>query len=123
MMQGLDRSKLFMDGVLRIAFELLVHDKGKFAVLRVGITVSVFLMIQMTSMFARNLARASATVTNVGAEMRLMDLAVNNVVSSIPMPDYVLDAVRSANRVKHAEPFYPGLLWSSFGTAPIRPSP
>lgn len=97
-----------MKGILRIAFKLLVNDKGKFVALLVGITFAVFLMIMMTSMFAGILARASSTVTNVGAKMWVMDPAVNNVSSSIPMPDYVQDAVRSINGVKYAVPLYSG---------------
>lgn len=97
-----------MNGILRIAFKLLVNDKGKFAALLVGITFAVFLMVMMTSMFAGILARSSATVVNIGAKMWIMDPAVNTVASSIPMPDYVLDAVRSINGVKYAVPLYSG---------------
>ena len=97
-----------MHGILKIAFKLLVNDKGKFAALLVGITFAVFLMIMMTSMFAGILARASSTVLNIGAKMWVMDPAVNNVSSSIPMPDYVQDAVRSINGVKFAVPLYSG---------------
>jgi putative ABC transport system permease protein len=97
-----------MRGILKIAFKLLVNDKGKFAALLVGITFAVFLMIMMTSMFAGILARASSTVLNIGAKMWVMDPAVNNVSSSIPMPDYVQDAVRSIKGVKFAVPLYSG---------------
>ena len=97
-----------MKGILKIAFKLLVNDKGKFAALLVGITFAVFLMIMMTSMFAGILNRASSTVLNIGAKMWVMDPAVNNVSSSIPMPDYVQDAVRSINGVKFAVPLYSG---------------
>jgi putative ABC transport system permease protein len=96
-------------GILKIAFKLLVNDKGKFAALLVGITFAVFLMIQMTSMFAGILARSSATVINIGAKMWVMDPAVNTVASSIPMPDYIQDAVRSINGVKYAVPLYSGV--------------
>lgn len=97
-----------MNGILKIAFKLLVNDKGKFAALLVGITFAVFLMIMMTSMFAGILARSSSTVTNIGAKMWVLDPAVNNVSSSIPMPDYVEDAVRSIDGVKYAVPLYSG---------------
>ena len=97
-----------MKGILKIAFKLLVNDKGKFAALLVGITFAVFLMIQMTSMFAGVLKRSSSTITNIGAKMWVMDPAVNSPVSSIPMPDYVLDAARSINGVKYAVPLYSG---------------
>ena len=97
-----------MRGILTIAYKLLVNDKGKFAALLVGITFAVFLIVQMTSLFAGILSKSSATVTNIGASMWVMDPAVNTVANSIPMPDYVLDAVRSINGVTYAVPLYSG---------------
>ncbi|NVN93355.1 MAG: FtsX-like permease family protein [Desulfuromonadales bacterium] len=95
-----------MWGILKIAYKLLVNDKGKFAALLVGITFAVFLMVMMTSMFSGILRRSSATVLNVGAKIWVMDPAVNSPANSIPLPDYVLDAVRSISGVKYAVPLY-----------------
>lgn len=95
-------------GILKIAYKLLVNDKGKFAALLVGITFAVFLIVMMTSMFAGILHRSSATVINIGAKVWVMDPAVNTPANSIPMPDYVLDAVRSITGVKYAVPLYSG---------------
>jgi putative ABC transport system permease protein len=95
-------------GILKIAYKLLVNDKGKFAALLVGITFAVFLMVMMTSMFAGILHRSSATVLNVGAQLWVMDPAVNTPANSIPLPDYILDAVRSISGVKYAVPLYSG---------------
>jgi len=97
-----------MKEILILAYKLLVNDKGKYTALLVGTTFSVFLIVQMTSSFAGILTKASATVINVGASMWVMDPGVNTVLSSIPMPDYVLDAVRSINGVKYAVPLYSG---------------
>lgn len=97
-----------MPGILKIAYKLLVNDRGKFAALLVGITFAVFLMVMMTSMFAGILHRSSSTVINIGAKVWVMDPAVNTAASSIPMPDYILDAVRSINGVKYAVPLYSG---------------
>jgi putative ABC transport system permease protein len=97
-----------MKGILKLAYKLLVNDKGKFAALLVGITFAVFLMVMMTSMFAGILYKSSSTVINTGAKIWVMDPAVNTVQNSIPMPDYVLDAVRSINGVKYAVPLYSG---------------
>ncbi|MGC2457430.1 MAG: ABC transporter permease [Gallionellaceae bacterium] len=107
-MEDEKQGALTVKGILKIAFKLLVNDKGKFAALLIGITFAVFLMIQMTSMFAGVLKRSSSTITNIGAKMWVMDPAVNSPVSSIPMPDYVLDAARSINGVKYAIPLYSG---------------
>jgi putative ABC transport system permease protein len=95
-------------GILILAYKLLVNDKGKFAALLVGITFAVFLMVMMTSMFAGILNRSSSTIVNIGAKIWVMDPAVTTPASSIPMPDYVLDAVRSIKGVNYAVPLYSG---------------
>ena len=97
-----------MFGILRIAYKLLVNDKGKFIALLMGLTFSVFLMIQMTSMFAGMMQKASATVMNTGSKVWVMDRAVTNVSSAIPLPNYLLDAARSIDGVKFAVPLYSG---------------
>lgn len=95
-------------GTLRIAYKLLTNDRGKFSALLVGITFAVFLMVQMTSIFAGILGRSSATVTNIGASVWIMDPAVNTVANTIPLPDYLLDGVRSIPGVRYAVPLYSG---------------
>ncbi|MEI8033148.1 MAG: ABC transporter permease [Chlorobiaceae bacterium] len=97
-----------MPGILRIALKLLINDKGKFLALLLGITFAVFLMVMMMSMFSGILKRSSSSVLNVGAKIWVMDPAVNNATSSIPMPDYVLSSARSINGVKFAVPLYFG---------------
>jgi putative ABC transport system permease protein len=48
-----------MKGILKLAFKLLVNDRAKFTALLVGITFAVFLIVQMTSLFADILNRSS----------------------------------------------------------------
>jgi putative ABC transport system permease protein len=98
----------FNPGLFQIALKLLINDRAKFYAVVVGITFSVFLMVQMTAMFAGVLQRSSSEVTNVGASMWVMDPAVNTVANTIPMPSYLLDAVRSMDGVKYAMPLYSG---------------
>ena len=95
-------------GILRIGFKLLVNDRAKFSALLIGITFAVFLMVQMTAMFAGILGRAYATVSNIGATMWVMDPAVNTATGAIPLPDYLLDAVRSMAGVEYAVPLFLG---------------
>ncbi|BDD94215.1 ABC transporter permease [Pandoraea sp. NE5] len=95
-------------GIMRIGFRLLVNDKAKFSALLVGIVFAVFLMTQMTAMFAGILNRAYSTVTNVGAEMWVIDPAVNTPNSAFPLPNFLLDAVLSMDGVKYAAPLYIG---------------
>lgn len=95
-------------GILRIGLKLLVNDQAKFTALLLGITFAVFLMMQMTSMFAGILNRAYSTITNIGASMWIMDPAVNTATGAIPLPDYLLDAVRSMDGVQYAVPIFLG---------------
>jgi putative ABC transport system permease protein len=97
-----------MFGILRLAYKLLVNDKAKFTALLIGITFAVFLMTEITAMFAGVLNRASATVINIGAKVWVMDPAVQTVANTIGMPDYTLDAVRSMHGVKFAVPLFSG---------------
>lgn len=98
-----------LPGAYRIAYKLLANDRGKFFALLTGITFAVFLMVQMTSIFAGILTRASGTVSNIGAAVWIMDPAVDTTVNSIPVPDYLLDAVRSVPGVRFAVPLYSGV--------------
>jgi len=95
-------------GIFRIGFKLLVNDTAKFSALLIGITFAVFLMMQMTAMFAGVLNRAYSNVTNIGAAVWVMDPAVNTASSAIPVPDYLLDAVRSMDGVAYAVPIFIG---------------
>src|ERR1022692_1523949 len=98
--------KMRYSGILRIGFKLLVNDRGKFFALLIGITFAVFLMMEMTAMFAGILNRAYSPITNIGAAMWIMDPAVNTASSPIPMPGYVLDATRSMDGVSYAVPLF-----------------
>jgi putative ABC transport system permease protein len=95
-------------GLLRIGLKLLVNDQAKFTALLIGITFAVFLMMQMTAMFAGILNRAYSTVSNIGAAMWIMDPAVNTATGPVPLPDYLLDAVRSMDGVRYAVPLFIG---------------
>lgn len=95
-----------MLGILEVAFKLLVNYRGNFAALILGIGFAVFLMAQMASIFAEILAKLSSAVIKIGAKIRKMDPAVNTIADSIPMPNYVLDTVRSIKGVNFAAPLY-----------------
>jgi putative ABC transport system permease protein len=98
-----------MIGIFKIALKLLINDRAKFAALVVGITFAIFLIVQLTSIFAGILIKASANVINIGARIWVMDPSVNNPLNTVPMPDNVLDEVRSMNGVKYAVPLYSGV--------------
>ncbi len=97
-----------MKGLFLLALKLLLGDRGKFATLVIGISFAVFLMMQMTSMFFGIIQHSAANIINIGARMWVMDPAIRTPLNSIPMPSYILDAVRSIPGVEYAEPLYMG---------------
>ena len=97
-----------MSGVLSLALKLLLGDRGKFYTLVIGITFAVFLMMLMTSMFFGIIQHSAANIINIGADVWVMDPNVQTPQNSIPMPNYVLDVVRSIPGVDYAVPLYLG---------------
>lgn len=97
-----------MNGQLKIALKLLISDTGKFFTLTVGIMFAVFLMMQMTSTFSGLMKKTAADIINIGADIWVMDPSITSARDNIPLPDYVLDAVRSIQGVKYAVPMYSG---------------
>lgn len=95
-------------GLLLIALKLLANDKGKFFTLILGITFAVFLIMQMTSAFTGAMRRSAANIINLGAKVWILDPSVNIQTDNIPLPDYILDAVKSLPGVKYAVPVYSG---------------
>jgi len=63
------RNAVAVAGILLLAYKLLVNDRAKFSGLLVGLTFSVFLMIEMASLFTGVLNRSSSTVFNIGASI------------------------------------------------------
>lgn len=97
-----------MDGLFRIALKLLANDRGKFFTLIIGITFAVFLMMQLSSVFSGVMHRSSGIIYNIGAKVWVMDPSVKIQSENIPLPSYMLDAVRSMHGVKYAVPMYSG---------------
>jgi putative ABC transport system permease protein len=95
-------------GLARIAIKLLMSDRAKFFTLVLGVTFAVFLILQMTSLFVGILTRSTSNVLNVGAQVWVMDPTVESDRTIVPLPDYLLSAVRSMPGVAYAFPIYQG---------------
>jgi putative ABC transport system permease protein len=97
--QGID-----MIGLFRISLKILISDRGKFSSLIVGISIAVFLMMQVTAIFSGVFHRLASNIINVGATVWVMDPDINMQENHIPMQNYMLDAVKSIRGVKYAAP-------------------
>jgi putative ABC transport system permease protein len=102
------KEKKEVNGLQQIALKLLASDRGKFFILILGITFAVFLMMQMTAIFAGVMNRTAANIFNLNAKVWVMDPSVNTQADNIPLPNYVLDMVRSVKGVAYAAPVYSG---------------
>ncbi|OGT08052.1 MAG: ABC transporter permease [Gammaproteobacteria bacterium GWE2_37_16] len=97
-----------MNALQTVALKLLFNDKGKFFTLIIGIMFAVLLMMLMTATFTGIIQKTSSQIINLNADMWVMDPSVDSTRDNIPIPDYVLDAVRSIQGVKFAVPLYSG---------------
>ena len=93
-----------MIGLFKIGLKILIGDRGKFSSLIVGISIAVFLMMQVTAIFSGVFHRLASNIINVGATVWVMDADINMQENHIPMPNYMLDAVKSIPGVKYAAP-------------------
>jgi putative ABC transport system permease protein len=88
-----------------IALKMLFGDKVKFATLVIGLTFSVLLIAQQSSIFAGLLKRFVTNVTNAQAQVWVADPAIKFVDDVKPLPDTDLARVRSVPGVGWAMPY------------------
>lgn len=91
--------------MLYIALKMLVGDRPKYWGLLLGISFTSFLVTFAASYFAGFMTRGFALVAeNGGADVWVMDPAVNSVEQTVNMPDAALGLVRSVAGVRYATP-------------------
>jgi putative ABC transport system permease protein len=89
----------------RIALKMLVADRAKFMGLLFGIAFTSFLVTFAASYFSGFMTNGFALVSeNPGADVWVMDPAVESAEQTINMPASALERVRSVSGVSHAVP-------------------
>jgi len=58
---------VILSGLDRIALKMLIGDRSKYIAVVAGITFSVFLIVQMVSVFIGILKRTTADIRTIGA--------------------------------------------------------
>jgi putative ABC transport system permease protein len=91
--------------MLFIALKMLFGDRVKFATLVVGITVSVLLIAQQTSIFSGLMKRFITNVTNAQADIWVTDPAIKFIDDVKLLADTDLARVRSIPGVAWAMPY------------------
>src|SRR3979409_388282 len=91
--------------MLRIALKMLLGDRTKYAGLLFGITFTSFLVTFAASYFCGFMTRGFALIAeNPGADVWVMDPAVESSEQTTNIPDSALSRVRSVDGVTFAVP-------------------
>lgn len=91
--------------MLRVAVKMLLGDRAKYVGLLFGITFTSFLVTFAGSYFCGFMTRGFALIAeNPGADVWVMDPAVESTEQTTNIPDSALDRVRSMDGVRSAVP-------------------
>ena len=91
--------------MLRVAVKMLLGDRAKYVGLLFGITFTSFLVTFAGSYFCGFMTRGFALIAeNPGADVWVMDPAVESTEQITNIPDSALDRVRSVGGVLSAVP-------------------
>lgn len=91
--------------MIRLALEMLAHDRPKYAGLVFGITFAAFMVVFAASYFAGFMTRGLALIEeNPDFDVWVMDPAVTSVEQTINMRESALAEVRSVEGVRFAVP-------------------
>lgn len=101
--------------MLRLALQLLMGDRTKYAGLLLGVAFTAFLVTFAAAYFAGFMTRGFALLSENGAtDVWVMDPAVRSVTRTINLPDGALDRVRSVPGVADASPLALGTVDARF---------
>lgn len=102
--------------MLRIALRMLFGDRVKYVTLVLGLAFATLLINQQGAIFLGLLIRSTGLLQNVNQpDLWVLDRSVRWVAEFRPLPDRVLDRVRSVPGVKWAEPLFNGFAVAELG--------
>jgi putative ABC transport system permease protein len=99
-----------LSGLDRIALKMLTGDRAKYLTVVAGVTFSVFLIVQMVSVFIGILRRTTADIRTIGAQVWVTDPALKYIDDIQPLSNSALVRVRSIHGVEWAVPLFIGNL-------------
>jgi putative ABC transport system permease protein len=95
-----------LKGLDRIALKMLMGDRAKYIAVVAGITFSVFLIVQMVSVFLGILKRTTADIRTIGAAVWITDPALKYMDDIQPLSNNALSRIRSITGVEWAVPLF-----------------
>src|SRR5258706_5676143 len=122
---GIARPSPSMGGnikMLRVAMKMLLGDRAKYVGLLFGITFTSFLVTFAASYFCGFMTRGFALIAeNPGADVWVMDPAVESAEQTTNLPDSALNRVRSIEGVLTAVPLGLGTAEARFPNGSFQP--
>jgi len=97
---------VLITGLDKIALKMLIGDRGKYIAVVAGITFSVFLIVQMVSVFIGILKRTTADIRTIGAPVWVTDPSIKYIDDLQPLSSTALNSVRSVPGVEWAVPLF-----------------
>jgi putative ABC transport system permease protein len=95
----------------RIAFTMLIGDRGKYFGILMGVTFASLLITHQESVFVGIMTRTYSAITDMGLpDVWVMDTKVQFVDDVKPLQDTQLQRVRGVAGIEWAVPLYKGLL-------------
>jgi len=88
------------------ALKMLFRDKLKFITLLIGLTFSVLLISQQSSIFCGLMQRFSANISNANPPMWISDARIKFIDDVKPLSDTDLSRVRSIDGLQWAVPYF-----------------
>lgn len=92
----------------RVALKMLSGDRVKYAALILGVAFTSFLVTFAASYFCGFMTRGFALISETGADVWVMNPAVDSVEQTTNLPNWALDRVRSIPGVASAAPMLLG---------------
>lgn len=92
-----------------VAFKMLTGDRSKFLGIILGVSFASLIMTQQPSVFMGILTRSYSFITDINLpDIWVMDLKVDHVDASIPLPSTQLYRVAGIEGVEWAKPLFKG---------------
>src|SRR5215471_14320887 len=108
--------------MFRIAVQMLVGDRAKYAGLLFGVAFTAFLVTFAASYFCGLMTRGFALIAeNAAADVWVMDPAVASVEQTTNMPAWALESVRSVDGVQSAVPLVLGMAEARVANGRLQP--
>ena len=89
--------------MLWLAFKTLVHEKTRFAITLIGITISAVLILVQVAIYLGSMGNATSVIRHTNADIWVASKNIQTFDFALPFPEERINRVRALPEVAHAE--------------------